>query len=68
MIPEHNCGSRLPCGLCLITNSPCPFALQAYTPTWETTCQTEPDTEAKCECDSCSIEATGTCRYGEAEG
>ena len=21
-----NCGSRLPCGLCLITNSPCPYS------------------------------------------
>ena len=21
----NNCGSRLPCGLCLITNQPCPM-------------------------------------------
>ena len=24
-INAENCGSRLPCGLCLITNQPCPM-------------------------------------------
>lgn len=23
----ESCGSRLPCGLCMITNQPCPYAL-----------------------------------------
>lgn len=38
---SNNCGSRLPCGLCLITNQPCPFMAQQIVPTWETTCKTE---------------------------
>ena len=35
---SNNCGSRLPCGLCLITNSPCPFVVQTITPMWRVTC------------------------------
>ena len=43
------CGSRLPCGLCLITNRPCPYAMSTLwdttpVPTWnpyEVTCETE---------------------------
>lgn len=27
---QTDCGSRLPCGLCLITNKPCPFYCQFY--------------------------------------
>ena len=35
-----NCGSRLPCGLCLITNRPCPYLVQTEI-TWnEVTCGT----------------------------
>lgn len=26
------CSSRLPCGLCLITNQPCPFMIQTFQP------------------------------------
>ena len=40
----NNCGSRLPCGLCLITNSPCPFVTQTITPIWEVTCKAEEQT------------------------
>lgn len=32
----RECGSRLPCGLCLITNSPCPYQWQGYEITWGT--------------------------------
>lgn len=28
------CGSRLPCGLCLITNRPCPKMNTTYEPSW----------------------------------
>lgn len=30
------CGSRLPCGLCMITNSQCPMMTTTYTPTCTT--------------------------------
>ena len=30
------CGSRLPCGLCLITNRPCPMQT-TFTSPWDTT-------------------------------
>ena len=34
----ENCGSRLPCGLCLITNQPCPMRLVVFGgPTCSTT-------------------------------
>lgn len=38
----QNCGSRLPCGLCLITNHPCPFIVQTVEPYWKygVTCTT----------------------------
>lgn len=32
------CYNRLPCGVCRITNSPCPFVAQTITPTWRVTC------------------------------
>ena len=33
-----NCGSRLPCGLCLITNQPCPMYFRKFNgPTCSTT-------------------------------
>lgn len=35
---QNPCSSRLPCGLCLITNSPCPFVMQTITPIWKVTC------------------------------
>ena len=28
---SESCGSRLPCGLCLITNKPCPYVMQSVT-------------------------------------
>lgn len=40
---SNNCGSRLPCGLCLITNRPCPFVEQTITPTWKITCEGKTD-------------------------
>lgn len=30
----NSCGSRLPCGLCLITNKPCPMMTTTYEPSW----------------------------------
>lgn len=41
------CGSRLPCGVCLITNQKCPLTMPAYpTITWasanDITCDTVP--------------------------
>lgn len=38
---NKTCASRLPCGLCLITNNPCPFMIQTITPTWEVICKEE---------------------------
>lgn len=35
----RNCLSRLPCGLCLITNSMCPLMKTYISPSWEVTCQ-----------------------------
>lgn len=29
----ENCGSRLPCGLCMITQSPCPMQIHTFYPT-----------------------------------
>lgn len=29
---QTECGSRLPCGLCLITNQACPFFTQTFEP------------------------------------
>lgn len=29
---QQECGSRLPCGLCLITNNVCPFLVQTFEP------------------------------------
>ena len=29
------CGSRLPCGLCMITNSPCPYSIIKPEVTWD---------------------------------
>lgn len=31
-IPPEHCSSRLPCGLCLITNQPCPMMPVTYEP------------------------------------
>lgn len=40
----ESCGCRLPCGVCLMTNKPCPFAVATVQPTWadriEITCKT----------------------------
>ena len=30
------CADRLPCGLCRLTNSTCPFSGYGWKPTWET--------------------------------
>ena len=29
-VESKNCGGRLPCGLCLMTNKPCPYTVQYY--------------------------------------
>ena len=34
-VNQTNCGSRLQCGLCLITNQPCPFIAQTFEPYWK---------------------------------
>ena len=44
-VPTYNtCGCRLPCGVCLMTNKPCPFSVATVQPTWadriEITCKT----------------------------
>lgn len=47
------CGSRLPCGLCMITNSPCPYITYKPEITWNykdfVTCK---DVELKFNCDN----------------
>lgn len=40
------CGSRLPCGLCLITNSPCPMFPTQISPTWKITCEGKTDSDS----------------------
>jgi len=40
---SRSCGSRLPCGLCLITNAACPFFVQTFEPTCVSTIGTTPD-------------------------
>ena len=39
-IPNNytSCVHRLPCGLCTLTNKPCPMDRTKIEPTWENTC------------------------------
>ena len=37
---SQSCGSRLPCGVCMITGDRCPLMPYTVTPTWMTTTTT----------------------------
>ena len=43
-IPDQftNCQNKLPCGVCLLTNKPCPIGFTKVEPTW--TCETNAQT------------------------